>query len=95
MDFFEKHLKETLETIKMFSSGFITVKRIRIDDKVKSSDRSKINFIWRALKSLVDIDFLEVNSSKSPKLYRVKRPEIPLDVENVVSRVLRERNINC
>jgi len=94
MDFFEKHLKETLEAIKTFSNGIITVKRIRIARNVKSSNRSKINFMWRALKNLVDIDFLEVNGSKSPKIYKLKDPEVPIDNEEIVSQVLRERKNN-
>ncbi len=91
MDFFEKHLKETLETIKAFNKGIITVKRIRIARNVKSSDGSKINFIWRSLKSLTDIGFLELNGSKKPKRYKLKYPETEIDTEKVISQVLSKR----
>lgn len=65
MDFFEKHLRETLKTISTCNNEIITVKRLRKASKIKSSDRSKINFTWRALKSLVGINFLELNGSKT------------------------------
>ena len=91
MDFFKKHLQETLETIKTFNNGVITVKRIRIVRGVKSSNRSTINFMWRALKNLVAINFLEVNGLRSPQSYRLKYPEVEINIVKIVSRVLRER----
>lgn len=91
MDFVEKHLKETLEAIKTLNKKMITVKGIRIARNVKSSDRSKINFIWRALKSLTNIGFLELNGSKNPKKYKLKDPETEIDTEKVISHVLRKR----
>ena len=91
MDFIEKHLKETLETIKTFNISIITVKRIRVARNIKSSNRSAINFIWRALRSLVDIDFLELNGSRSPQSYKLKNPDIEIDIKTIVSRVLKER----
>ena len=91
MDFVEKHLKETLETIKTFNNSVITVKRIRMARNIKSSNRSTINFIWRALRSLVAIDFLEVNGSRNPQSYKIKYPNVETNIEEIVSRVLRER----
>ncbi|KKL84749.1 hypothetical protein LCGC14_1961640, partial [marine sediment metagenome] len=35
-------MKETLEAIRTFKNGYISVKRIRIASNIKSSDRSKI-----------------------------------------------------
>ena len=91
MDFVEKHLKETLETIKTFNNSVITVKRIRMARNIKSSNRSAINFIWRALRSLVDIDFLEVNGSRNLQSYKLKHPGMKIDIKTIVSRVLKER----
>lgn len=91
MDFVEKHLRETLETIKTFNKGIITVKRIRTARDIKSSDRSKINFIWRALKSLTDIGFLELNGSKNLNRYKLKYTETEIDTEKIISQVLRKR----
>jgi len=91
MDFFERNLKETLEAIKTISNGTITVKRIRFATNVKSSNRSKINFIWRALKYLTAFNFLELNGSRNPQSYRVKYPEVEINVDKIVSRVLRGR----
>jgi hypothetical protein len=91
MDFFEKYLKETVETIKSFSNGLITVKRIRIAQRVKSTDRSKINFIWRALKCLVDINFLEYNDSRRPYSYKLKYPDTNIDYYEIVDKISKNR----
>ena len=91
MDFFKKHLEETLEVIKTFHNGIITVKRIRTAGKIKSSDRSKINFTWRALKSLVNINFLEVNGYRRPQSYKIRIPEKEINVDELISRVMKER----
>lgn len=91
MDFFEKHLRETLETIKTFRNGIITVKRIRIARNVKSSDRSQINFTWRALKSLAHIGFLELNGSRTPQYYKLKHPEAEIGIEETIFRVMKKR----
>ncbi len=73
--------------MKTFKNGYISVKMIRIASNVKSSDRSKINFIWRGLKSLAAIGFLELNGSKSHKIYKLKYPEVPIDIEEIISQV--------
>ncbi len=91
MNFFEKNLKETLETIKTFGNGIITVKKIRTANNIKSSNRSKINFIWRALKSLVDLEFLELNSSKGLKSYKLRYPGVEMNIEDIISLALRKR----
>ncbi|MFX1500567.1 MAG: hypothetical protein ACFFDH_06325, partial [Promethearchaeota archaeon] len=55
MDFFLNNLKETLEAINKLIDNNINIvntKRIRRCNHIKSSNRSKINFIWRALKYL-------------------------------------------
>ncbi len=91
MDFFEKYLKETLETIKSFRNGIITVKRIRVASNIKSANRSQINFIWRALKSLVQVGFLELNGLRKPQSYKLASPEKTINIDEIVSKVLRKR----
>ena len=91
MNFFKKNLRETLEAIGLFSNRVITVKRIRILRNIKSSNRSMINFIWRALKSLVVVNFLEPNGLRVPQGYKLKYPEAEINIEEVLSQVLRKR----
>lgn len=96
IDFFEKHLRDVLETIKTFNNGTITVKRIRFNQSLKSSNRSLINFYWRALKNLVAIDFLEQNGSRKPQSYKLKYPEKEINIAKTLARVMkrRERNLD-
>lgn len=75
MDFFLKNLKETIEAINSMigkNSNIITVRRIRMNKNIKSSDRSKINFIWRSLKFLAKQGILEINGSTNPKKYIIR-----------------------
>ena len=70
----------TLKAInKLIENNIIIVntKKIRRCNHIKSSDRSKINFIWRSLKFLADKGYLEKNgdSSRSPTNYRITLKE--------------------
>ncbi len=76
MDFFLKNLEETLDVInKLIDNSVFVVntKRIRRCNNVKSSNRSKINFIWRALKYLEAEGILEKNGTHSPMNYKINR----------------------
>jgi len=89
MDFFLKSLEEILEFINKEigkSNNIITVKRIRIEKNIKSSNRSKINFIWRSLDFLVKQDILERNSSTRPKKYIIK-PRDKIEIKKFLSQV--------
>ena len=65
MDFFEENLKNTINAVNQLRSknGVISVRKIRYVQKIKSNDRSKINFIWRGLHYLVSKNILEINGS--------------------------------
>ncbi|MBD3340472.1 MAG: hypothetical protein GF353_15260 [Candidatus Lokiarchaeota archaeon] len=94
MDFFIKNLKETLEAInKLIDNNIyiVNTKRIRRCYNIKSSNRSKINFIWRSLNYLEDYGILEVNGSVKPKNYKIKSDD-RVDVEGIVDKVKEERN---
>lgn len=67
MDFFIKYLRETVETINRLDNGTITVKKIRVYQNIKSSNRSQINFMWCSLAYLLEKDILKENGSQRPK----------------------------
>jgi len=70
MDFFLKNLRETLSAVNKLIEGNIYVvntKRVRRCNNIKSSNRSKINFIWRSLAFLEEQNILELNGKSNPK----------------------------
>ena len=73
VNFIETNLKETVQAIKYLAKnkGVITVKSIRGVNKIKSSNRSKINFIWRALDRLAWDNHLKLINDSSPKIYKL------------------------
>jgi len=93
MDFFLEYLRETLEAInKLIDNKVYRVdtKRIRRCNNVKSSDRSKINFIWRSLEYLKVEGILEINGSYHPKTYNIKASH-KLDIDEIMSNIEKER----
>ncbi len=91
MDFFLKNLEETLGAINQLIDNNIYVvntKRIRRCLKIKSSDRSKINFIWRSLSFLEKEGILEINgfATIKPKNYNIKNRE-KIDVEEFKEKI--------
>ena len=79
MDFFLKNLEETLNAInKLIEKNvyLVNTKRIRRCNNIKSSNRSKINFIWRSLKYLEEEgSILERNGVINPTTYKIKKKE--------------------
>ena len=91
MDFFLKNLKETLEAInKLMDSNIalVNTKRIRRCYNIKSSNRSKINFIWRSLDFLAKEGILEANGIVKPKTYKIKVAN-KIDIEEFISQIDR------
>ncbi len=85
MDFTKHYLNLTLEAINnliLNRNSMITAKRIRIYHKIPSSDKSKINFIWRSLEYIEEKGLIERYSIKTPKIYKLP-PEL-LKIENLV-----------
>ncbi|MHA1885224.1 MAG: hypothetical protein ACW96S_09255 [Promethearchaeota archaeon] len=67
-------MKETLEAINKLIENNINIvntKRIRRCFNIKSSNRSKINFIWRTLKFLEEEGVLTLNGITNPKTYKI------------------------
>ena len=93
MDFFLNNLKETLEAINKLIDNNVNVvntKRIRRYNKIKSSNRSKINFIWRSLAFLEEKGVLEMNGINCPKCYKIKSNG-KIDIEQFISKIEKER----
>ena len=95
MDFFLKNLEETLGAINKLIDNNVHVvntKRIRKCNKIKSSNRSKINFIWRTLSYLEQEGILEKNGINKPKSYKIRNSD-PIDVESFISLVIKKKDI--
>lgn len=89
MDFFLNNLKDTLEAINKLvdnNISLVNTKRIRRCNKIKSSDRSKINFIWRSLKFLEEEGILTKNGINNPKTYNITTNE-KIDINKFLSHV--------
>lgn len=74
MNYFNENLKETIEAINRLIDRkirLIDVKKIRKLRNISSSDRSKINLIWRSLKILEEEGFIESYSRNSLKVYKI------------------------
>lgn len=67
-----KYLEETLEAVNSYiekNVNTICTKSIRNYHGIKSSNRSKVNFIWRSLNYLESQGILRVNGTTTPKKY--------------------------
>ncbi|TFF98290.1 MAG: hypothetical protein EU547_02000 [Promethearchaeota archaeon] len=93
MDFFIKNLKETLDAINKLIEKNINItstKRVRRCNNIKSSNRSKINFIWRSLDLLEEKGILEIDGSTSPKKYHII-PNEAIDIDKFISEIQKKR----
>ena len=93
MDFFLKNLRETLSAINKLIEGNIYVvntKRVRRCNNIKSSNRSKINFIWRSLAFLEEHNILELNGKSNPKTYKIL-PQEKVNIENFIEKIEEKR----
>ena len=89
MDFFIKYLEETLEAINNYIDKNIKVvctKSVRTYHDIKSSNRSKVNFIWRSLNYLESQGMLRVNGATNPKNY-VIIPKEKIDTNQFLLQV--------
>lgn len=89
MDFFLRNLKETLNAINKLienNVNIVNTKRIRRCYNIKSSNRSKINFIWRSLNYLEKQGILAVNGVTNPKTYKITANE-KIDVKKFLSQI--------
>lgn len=93
MDFFLNNLKDTLDAInKLIDNNvyIVNTKRIRRCINIKSSDRSKINFIWRALKFLEEEGILTLNGITNPKTYKILSDQ-KIDINKFLSQLEKDK----
>jgi len=98
MDFFLKNLRETLDAINSLIDNNINVvncKRIRRCQNVKSSNRSRINFIWRSLDYLEKEGILAPNGILKPKNYKILKKD-KINVDDFIQKIdkFRKSNLN-
>lgn len=89
-----KNLRETVEAInKLIESNvnLVNTKRIRRCNNIKSSNRSKINFIWRSLKCLEEEGILTLNGIVNPKTYKIV-PGQKINVDKFLSSFDKNKN---
>ena len=96
MDFFLRNLKETLEAINKLidnNVNLVNTKRIRRCNHIRSSDRSKINFIWRSLKFLAEDDqgILEKNGITNPTTYKIM-PKEKINVDEFIAQIRKNKD---
>jgi hypothetical protein len=95
MDFFIKNLQETLKAIEIIIgkaqiNGGITVRKIKKILGIKSSNKSKTNFIWRALNYLEEKELIILINTKPSKMFTVKNLQL-FDVDEILSQAIKER----
>jgi len=72
--------------------NIITVKSIRKRNGIESSDKCKINFIWRNLEFLEKYGFIEIYNNKIPKRYKLPQTEIKIqEVRDIVIKNTRNQ----
>ncbi|MHA2005704.1 MAG: hypothetical protein ACXABO_02400 [Promethearchaeota archaeon] len=89
-----KNLRETVEAInKLIDSNvnIVNTKRIRRCNNIKSSNRSKINFIWRALKCLEEEGILTLNGIVNPKTYKIATNQ-KINIDKFLSAFDKHKN---
>jgi hypothetical protein len=94
MDFFMNNLKETLEAINKLidnNVNIVNTKKIRRCFNIKSSNRSKINFIWRSLKYLEEEGILTLNGITNPKTYKILTDQ-RINVDKFLAEVEKNKN---
>ena len=87
------NLKDTLNAINKLidnNVNLVNTKKIRRCANIKSSDRSKINFIWRALKFLEQEGILTLNGITNPKTYKILSDQ-KIDIDNFLDQIEKDK----
>ena len=72
-----------------YNSQFVDIKTIRRINNIKSSERSKTNFVWRSLKILHSQGYLERNEQSRPRRYRIITNE-RIDVKKIINKIIKK-----
>ncbi|MFX1377054.1 MAG: hypothetical protein ACFFA0_14710 [Promethearchaeota archaeon] len=89
------NLKDTLDAInKLIENNvyIVNTKRIRRCFNIKSSNRSKINFIWRSLKFLEEEGILTLNGITNPKTYKILSDQ-KINIDEFLSELDKNKNL--
>ncbi len=73
-----QNLRDVIDVINFFieeKKSIISTKKIRKYYKIKPSNRSKINFIWRLLELLENKGYIEL-VHENPKSYRISQSKM-------------------
>ena len=88
-----KNLSDTVEAVNKLierNVRLVNTKKIRRCFNIKSSNRSKINFIWRALKILENEGILALNGVTNPKTYKILTDQ-KIEVEKFLSQIEKNK----
>ncbi|MHA2281361.1 MAG: hypothetical protein ACXAC5_10950 [Promethearchaeota archaeon] len=88
-----KNLSETVEAVNRLienNVNMVTTKKIRRCFNIKSSNRSKINFIWRALKVLEEEGILALNGITNPKTYKILTDQ-KIELDKFLSQIEKNK----
>jgi len=88
-----KNLSETIEGVNRLIDrkiNLVNTKRIRRCFNIKASNRSKINFIWRALKILEEEGLIAENGISNPKTYKIVTDQ-KIEVDKLLSQIEKNR----
>ena len=91
-NYFKKHLKSTIEGINELiehKSQFVDTKTIQRINNIKSSERSKTNFIWRSLEILHSQGYLVRNEQSKPIRYKIIANS-KFDVEKIINNIIKK-----
>lgn len=87
------NLKDTLDAINKLIDNkiyIVNTKRIRRCFNIKSSERSKINFIWRSLKFLEQEGILSLNGITNPKTYKILADQ-KIDINKFLNQIEKDK----
>jgi hypothetical protein len=84
----KNYIEEIISSINyLIGKGkkIVDTKRLRRLNNVKSSNRSKINFYWRTLKQLENLNYLKLAKHTDPKSYFL--PKDPLHFQKIIEEI--------
>ncbi|MBD3215644.1 MAG: hypothetical protein GF311_23740 [Candidatus Lokiarchaeota archaeon] len=87
MHYYKQILKQVCEAINsLHKTGItrVTTKKVRRELKIKSTNRSKITFIWRSLKILNTHGIIEKNGVDKPLTYIATSK---IDIEKILDSI--------
>ena len=86
---FLKEITDAMEYLFSRNGSTINVKKIRRFNKIKSKDRSRINFYWRWLETLESEGYIEEDEETSPKRFKIMKLVEEKDIESLLNKRLK------